>query len=135
MNDRMAVRAARWNSLSASGDRMLRSIPTIAPTKALTSTRRENWARLARRPSRTVAVASDARGLLTPPLVRVAEVEAQHPLHLRGLRGHVGQRADERLAIERQHRVPSLLESDGARRLAAHPRPAGRSRDVSRVGL
>jgi hypothetical protein len=36
-----AVRAARWKSLSARGDRMLRSIPTIAPTKALTSTRRE----------------------------------------------------------------------------------------------
>src|SRR6187549_2543110 len=102
MKDRMAVRAARWNSLSASGERMLRSIPTIAPTKALTSTRSENWAKLARRPSRMVAVASGWMGLLTRPFVRLAEVEAQHLLHLHGLLGHVGQRVDERRAIERQ---------------------------------
>src|SRR6266542_3603281 len=135
MKDRMAVRAARWNSLSASGERMLRSIPTIAPTKALTSTRRENWARLARRPSRTVAVGSGSMGLLTRPLVRLAEIEAQHLLHLRGFREHVGQSADELLAIERQHRVPPLLEGDGARGLAAHPRPAGGPREVPRKDL
>src|SRR5207244_11479935 len=74
MKDRIAVRAARWNSRSASGDRMLRSIPTIAPTKALTRTRRENCATLARRPSRTPG--SGAIGLLTHvvfevPLLRV----------------------------------------------------------------
>src|SRR6476620_7553982 len=114
---------------------MLRSIPTIAPTKALTSTRSENWARLARRPSRTVAAASGSMGLLTRPFDRLSEVEAQHLLHLRGLRRHVSQSADERLAIKRQHRIPSLLESDGARRLAAHPRPAGRPREVSGIDL
>src|SRR5258705_11701968 len=44
---------------------MLRSIPTIAPTKALTTTRSENCAKLARRPSRTVDVGSGSMGLLT----------------------------------------------------------------------
>src|SRR5581483_10750334 len=52
MKARMAVCATRWNSRSAIAGRMLRSIPTIAPTKALTSTSRPNCPRFARRPSR-----------------------------------------------------------------------------------
>src|SRR5437773_45444 len=105
MNERIAVRAARWKSCSARGDRMLRSIPIIAPTKALTRTRSENCGRFARRPSRTPAPGSGAGRLLTGPLVRLAEVEAQHALHLRRLGGYVGQGVDEGLTGERQHRI------------------------------
>ena len=54
MKERIAVRTARRNSSSANAGEMLRSIPTIAPTKALTTTGSENWARFSRRPRRTV---------------------------------------------------------------------------------
>src|SRR5262245_14448676 len=50
MNDSTAARAASWNSASATAGRIARSIPTIAPTNAFTTTSRENWPRLARRP-------------------------------------------------------------------------------------
>src|SRR3972149_2088333 len=53
MNDRIAARAARWNSSSAIAGKMLRSSPTMAPTKAFTTTSSENCARLARSPRRT----------------------------------------------------------------------------------
>ena len=42
MNDKMAMRAAKWNSSAAMAGKMLRSIPTMAPTNALTSTNKEN---------------------------------------------------------------------------------------------
>src|SRR6266545_2972070 len=48
---RMAVCAASRNPCSAIAGRMLRSMPTIAPTNAFTSTSRPNWARFARMPS------------------------------------------------------------------------------------
>src|SRR6266571_34440 len=61
MNDRIAARAARWNSRSATAGRMLRSRPTIAPTKALTTTRRVNCARFGPNPSRTEALMASPR--------------------------------------------------------------------------
>jgi hypothetical protein len=42
MKERIAARAAMWNSCSAMAGRILRSRPTIAPTKALTRTSKEN---------------------------------------------------------------------------------------------
>src|SRR5438094_5505690 len=56
MKESTAARAARWKSCSAIAGKMLRSMPTIAPTKALTTTRRENCARFARSPRRIVAL-------------------------------------------------------------------------------
>jgi len=53
MNARIADRAAISDSFSASSGKMLRSIPTIAPTKALTTTSSENCARFSRTPGRT----------------------------------------------------------------------------------
>src|SRR5690348_14173513 len=54
MNESTAVRATKWNSVSAIVGRMLRSIPTIAPTNALTTTSRVNCAAFARNPSATL---------------------------------------------------------------------------------
>ena len=45
----------RPNSSFASSGRTVRSWPNIPPTKALTTTNRVNWARLARRPSRILS--------------------------------------------------------------------------------
>jgi hypothetical protein len=57
MKDRIAAFAASWNSCSAMAGRMLRSSPTMAPTKALTSTSSANWPRFSRRPRRRGALA------------------------------------------------------------------------------
>jgi hypothetical protein len=63
---------------------------------------------------------------------RAALVDAREDLlHRRGLGRDVGERVDEGVARLRQQRVPALLERDGARRLAAHPRAAGRAREVA----
>jgi len=51
MNESTAVRASRWKSCSAIAGRIVRSSPTIAPTNALITTSRENWARFSRIPS------------------------------------------------------------------------------------
>ena len=53
MNDSTAERAARWNSCSAMAGRMLRSMPIIAPTNALTTTSKENCAKFSRKPRRS----------------------------------------------------------------------------------
>jgi hypothetical protein len=53
MNDSTAARAASWKSCSATAGRIARSMPTIAPTNAFTTTSRANWPRLARRPRLT----------------------------------------------------------------------------------
>src|SRR3989339_1046446 len=50
MKDRMTLLETSPNSCSAIRGRMARSRPTIPPTKALTRTRRENWARFSRKP-------------------------------------------------------------------------------------
>src|SRR4030067_978472 len=50
MNERMTLLETRPNSRSAIRGRMARSRPTIPPTKAVTRTRSENWARFSRRP-------------------------------------------------------------------------------------
>jgi len=42
MVERIAIRAARMNSGSAIAGKMLRCVPTIAPTNALTTTGNEN---------------------------------------------------------------------------------------------
>jgi hypothetical protein len=54
MKVRTAVNASRWKIRLAISGRTVRSCPTIPPTRAFTPTRSENWARFARRPSRTV---------------------------------------------------------------------------------
>lgn len=51
MNERTLAFAALWNSLSAIAGKMVLSIPTMAPTKAFTTTRRENGAQFARSPN------------------------------------------------------------------------------------
>jgi hypothetical protein len=52
MNESTAAFAARWNSRSARAGTIVRSMPTRAPTKALTTTSSENCGRFSRRPSR-----------------------------------------------------------------------------------
>src|SRR5947208_585530 len=64
-----AVNAVKWNSRSASNGRTVRSWPIIPPTRALTLTSRQNWARFCRSPSRgadaaDVVVADDRTDLL-----------------------------------------------------------------------
>src|SRR4029453_5149218 len=49
---RAADPAASPNTSVASSDNRLRSWPTMPPTRALTPTRRQNWARLAPNPRR-----------------------------------------------------------------------------------
>ena len=51
-NESVAALDARPNSACASSGSTARSSPTIAPTNALTTTRRANWRQLARRPRR-----------------------------------------------------------------------------------
>ena len=51
MKDKIAVLPARPKLSSAIAGKMLRSMPTIAPTKALTRTSRENCAQFSRMPS------------------------------------------------------------------------------------
>jgi hypothetical protein len=53
MNEKMAVLSISPNSWAPMSGTTVRSRPTIPPTKALTSTRRANWPRFSRRPSRT----------------------------------------------------------------------------------
>ena len=55
MNVSALLNAARWKVCSASSGTTVRSWPRVPPTSALTATSSENWARLARRPSRTPA--------------------------------------------------------------------------------
>ena len=50
MNESAALLEASPNSRSASRGRTVRSSPTVAPTKALTSTSSQNWRQLVRRP-------------------------------------------------------------------------------------
>jgi hypothetical protein len=52
MNEVIAVFEVRPNSCSPRSGSTVRSSPTIAPTKALSSTSRENWGRFSLRPSR-----------------------------------------------------------------------------------
>src|SRR5712691_4343232 len=116
--------------------RMLRSMPTIAPTNALTRTSSENCARFSRRPRRMVARASGLPAVVTRKRrLPTAEVEAQHAFHLHGLRRDVGELVDKRLARERKHGVPPLLEGDRAGGLATHPGAAGGPREMRRVDL
>ena len=58
----MAVRLTSPKSRSASSDRVERSRPTIAPTKALTSTSSANCRQLARSPSAGPGTAAGAGG-------------------------------------------------------------------------
>ncbi|HEY6179261.1 MAG TPA: hypothetical protein VIX73_32625 [Kofleriaceae bacterium] len=62
MNDSIAARATSWKSCSAIAGKMERSIPTMAPTNAFTTTSSENWPRLAVRPSFTSGCESVTRG-------------------------------------------------------------------------
>src|SRR5438067_3871887 len=55
MNVSALVNAARWKVRAASSGTTVRSWPRVPPTSALTATSRQNWARLARSPSRTPA--------------------------------------------------------------------------------
>src|SRR5262249_26822200 len=66
MKDKIAARATRWNSRSARAGTMLRSRPTIAPTKALTSTRSENWRQFWASPSRGKSCPSSVNGAGAP---------------------------------------------------------------------
>ena len=77
MNVSAAVNAVSPNTSSARRGRTVRSWPIIPPTRALTATRRENWARFSRSPSRIGAsvtrVVIDrcrARGRWRPPRCR-----------------------------------------------------------------
>src|SRR5262245_58157752 len=53
MNISDAVKAPTAKTWPAKSGKTVRSWPTMPPTRALTATRRENWARLARSPSLT----------------------------------------------------------------------------------
>src|SRR5262249_46389863 len=59
----------------------------------------------------------------------------KHPLHLRGLRGDVGDRVDELLARPGEEEVPALLEGDGARGLPTHAGPTARASEVPWIDL
>jgi hypothetical protein len=45
---------------------------------------------------------------------RLAAIELENLLHLNRLRWHVGERVDERAAIQRQRGIPAPLERDRA---------------------
>src|SRR5579871_457700 len=64
IKERIAARDARPNSRSASKGKITRSIPTVAPTKALMRTKRENCSQLARRPRRIRPVRTGTRSRL-----------------------------------------------------------------------
>src|SRR5437868_5087637 len=69
MKQSTAVLLARPNSARASKGSTVRSMPTIAPTNALTSTNSQNWRQLARRPSATVGAAAACRIGVRAPLI------------------------------------------------------------------
>ena len=66
MNVSALPSAARWKVCTASSGTTVRSWPRVPPTSALTATSSENWARLARRPSRTPAPGAGPAGRARP---------------------------------------------------------------------
>src|SRR6185436_14878132 len=98
--------------------RMLRSRPTIAPTKALTTTSSENWPRFSDRLRRMVTVCASSAG--------EAKIRPYHGVHVRGSRWNAArQLIDEGRAIHRENRVPALLETQRRRWLAREAHAAG----------
>src|SRR6267143_2800882 len=115
--------------------RIARSSPTIAPTNALMTTSSANCGRFSRRPSRTGGATVTRMSSHDSGQRCRAAIERQDLLHLLGLGWYVGERGNERVAILRQHRIPSPLERDRARRLAAEPGTAHGSREMTWVDL
>src|SRR4026209_2286418 len=116
MNESTAVLAASWKSCSAIGGRIVRSMPTIAPTNAFTTTRSVNCARFARMPRRT------ATGLMVKLSAKTwssrclpfgsSLVERENGLHLRKLRGNVAEGGNEVVLRIREQRIVALFEGD-----------------------
>ena len=108
---------------------MLRSSPTIAPTKALTSTSSENWRQFVAQP--------EPAGLARSRLIRrTPRLNARMASESAGFGETVGQRRPRTpLGPGTEHRIPAPLEADRARRFAAEPRTAGRAGEVRRVDL
>src|SRR5688500_14742709 len=69
MKESTALLLARPNSAWASKGSTVRSMPTIAPTNAFTSTNSQNWRQLARRPSATAGAGSGCRIGEAPPFI------------------------------------------------------------------
>src|SRR5437773_7169160 len=63
----------------------------------------------------------------------VSAVERQDAVHLGRLWRHVRESLDERLLIERQHRIPALFERERARRFSAQACAADRAGEVARI--
>src|SRR5712691_4886000 len=116
MNVSAAVKALRWNTRRARRGRTVRSSPSIPPTSAFTPTRRLNWARFTRRPSRgasgrVAAPGGSGEGGLLPrtePAVQVVEgSEAQAFQH--------GSRRAGALPVPAvRHQAPTPRELPGA---------------------
>src|SRR5438445_6918572 len=70
-----AVTAVRWKTYVASSGRTVRSCPSMPPTRALTPTRRLNWARFARSPS------AIARGLGAAAVIRRLSAYQRYARH------------------------------------------------------
>src|SRR6476620_906628 len=99
---------------------MLRSMPTIPPTNALTTTSSENWRQLRLNPSARPSPASDASG---------GEVEGANPGGIWWRGWNVPQhRGDELVAVvETKRPVEPTLEANRGRGFAAQCPAADRS--------
>src|SRR5215218_5863079 len=78
MKESAIVREARPNSCSASSGTIVRSNPTMPPTKALISTRRLNCCQFSRRPRRTAGAAVLRDGTAIGSRLEIGRVAVRH---------------------------------------------------------
>src|SRR5262249_25225196 len=137
MNESAAKRAARRNSRSARSGRILRSMPTIPPTKALTITSRANCATFSRRPSRSDGWIDAIAAVVTASSRRrhrfVTAIERKDRFHLGRLRRHVGELLNEGVALECEHRIPTFFEANRGHRFATQAGAADGSGEMARI--
>src|SRR5215211_3719211 len=137
MKLRTAALDASPKSTSPIKGRVERSRPTIAPTKALTATSRQNWGRFSRSPSRTagepVGRAAKTLGLRENPPPR--PVGGDYLSLTFGGRGDIAeQRLHECvLGVVLQRPVVELLETDRRCRVTRETSAADRAGVVGRI--